>query len=79
MTPCIDLALFFGILRDVVGLSLDGAPLSLHGHEDVERLQPCAACGSRRYCFDGWDWRCIRCEPSVLDSLIVVSYACVDC
>jgi hypothetical protein len=28
--------------------------------------------GSRRYCFDGRDWRCVKCEPSVLKSPIRV-------
>jgi hypothetical protein len=33
-------------------------------YEDVERLQPCAVCGSRRYCFDGRKWRCAECGAS---------------
>lgn len=40
-------------------------------YEDVERLQPCE-CGSTRFCFDGRDWQCVRCEPSALESPIRV-------
>jgi hypothetical protein len=36
-------------------------------YEDVERLRPCAACGSLPYWFDGRDWRCDECEPSALE------------
>jgi len=45
---------------------------SFMAYEDVERLQPCAECGSRRYCFDGRIWRCVNCEPSALASPIRV-------
>jgi hypothetical protein len=48
------------------------ATLQLMAYEDVEHLQPCAVCGSRRYCFDGREWRCVKCEPSVLESPIRV-------
>ena len=41
-------------------------------YEDVEHFQPCAVCGSRRFCFDGRDWRCVKCEPSALSSPIRV-------
>jgi hypothetical protein len=47
-------------------------------YEDVHRLHSCAVCGSRRYCFEGRDWRCIVCEPSALNSPIRVELLELD-
>ncbi len=41
-------------------------------YEDVERVEPCVACGSRRYTFDGRDRQCVRCDPSALSSPVRV-------
>lgn len=32
-------------------------------YDQMDRLTPCAACGSRRYWFDGTAWQCWACVP----------------
>jgi len=32
-------------------------------YDEMDKLTPCAVCGSRRYWFDGEVWRCWNCSP----------------
>jgi len=41
-------------------------------YDEMEKLGPCQACGSRRYWFDGDVWRCWNCTPPPSEGLIRV-------
>ena len=32
-------------------------------YDEMDKLRPCARCGSRRYWFDGDVWQCWKCVP----------------
>jgi hypothetical protein len=39
-------------------------------YEEMDKLTPCAVCGSLDYWFDGTEWQCARCVPSPVENTI---------
>jgi hypothetical protein len=39
-------------------------------YEEMDRLGPCALCGSHRYWFEGAVWQCWSCVPPPSDGMI---------
>jgi len=39
-------------------------------YEEMDKLRPCALCGSHRYWFDGAAWQCWTCVPPTSEDTI---------